>query len=400
MAAKGLFSSLFNKGNTSNSNDREAEKRLSQVLLQTLIKGDTQGAISILEDAAQSNETRAKLIVFCETLADVGLKPARKALAIALQHSPIFQGKEATALPQIRMTAVREGETVTKICERVLDTLPDQVFVTGGGIFNEVVSAQQDIRDGLGAQYNVRLLNTTSRALIRHSLIALKREIQADPGRKNLVIGVYPTVSWSNFLPLPPSAYDLFSPWPSQEHDAAVFLIGPLSYAFVIETASLINAENRASGFFENIVSTGNSRLTNQEYEQLQSAASSEEQSKILLQISRAVLKSYAELECSGTAYTGPLEALEVVKHEAFAEMYLSRGLYQNAITELEKVIALERDRRILADQSVNLALCHAQLGNFGKAVSILQNVAAINPSLVSDAQQIIEQLRHMTGYA
>ncbi len=400
MAAKGLFSSLFNKGTTPDSNDREVEKRLSQVLLQTLIKGDTQGAISILEDAAQSNETRAKLIAFCETLADVGLKPARKALAIALQHSSIFHEKEAAALPQIRMTAVREGETASTICERVLDTLPDQVFVTGGGIFNEVVSAHQDIRDGLGAQYNVRLLNTTSRALIRHSLIALKREIQADPGRKNLVIGVYPTVSWSNFLPFPPSAYDLFSPWPSQEHDAAVFLIGPLSYAYVIETASLINAADRASGFFENIVSTGNARLTNQEYEQIQSAASPEEQSKILLQISRDILKSYAELECSGTAYAGPLEALEVVKHEAFAEMYLSRGLYQNAIAELEKVVALEHDRRILADQSANIALCHAQLGNFGKADSMLRKLSETNPALVSDAHQIIEQLRHMTGYA
>jgi len=94
MAAKELFSSLFNKGNTPNSNDREAEKRLTQALLQKLIKGDTQGAIGILEDAEQSNETRAKLIAFCETLADVGLKPARKALAIALQHSPIFQGKK------------------------------------------------------------------------------------------------------------------------------------------------------------------------------------------------------------------------------------------------------------------------------------------------------------------
>jgi len=398
MAAKELFSSLFNKGNTPNSNDREAEKRLTQALLQKLIKGDTQGAIGILEDAEQSNETRAKLIAFCETLADVGLKPARKALAIALQHSPIFQGKEAAALPHIRMTAVREGETASTICERVLDTLPDQVFVTGGGIFNEVVSAHQDIRDALGTQYNVLLLNTTSRALIRHSLITLKREIQADPGRKNLVIGVYPTVSWSSFIPFPPSAYELFSPWPSQEHDAAVFLIGLLSYAYVIETASLINAVDRASGLFENIVSTGNPRLTNQEYEQLQSAASPEEQSKILLQTSKDILKSYAELECSGTAYAGPPEALEVVKPEAFAEMYLSRGLYQNSIAELEKVIALEHDRRILADQSANLAICHAQLGNFGKAVSILQNVAAINPSLVSDAQQIIEQLRNNAG--
>lgn len=398
MAAKGLFSSLFNKGTTPDSNDREAEKRLSQVLLQTLIKGDTQGAVSLLEDADQSDETRAKLIAFCETLADAGLKPARKSLTIALQHSPFFREKETAALPQIRMTAVREGETVTKICERVLSTLPDQVFVTGGGIFNEVISAQQDIRNGLGAQYNVRLLNTTSRALIRHSLIALKREIQADPGRKNLVIGVYPTVSWSNFLPLPPSAYDLFSPWPWQDRNAAVFLVGPLSYAYVIEVASQLNGADTAQGLFENIVSTGNSRLTNQEYEQLQSAASPDEQSKILLQISRDVLKSYAELECSGTAYAGPLEALEVVKHEAFAEMYLSRGMYPNAIKELEKVVSLERDRRILADQSANLALCHAQLGNFGKAVSILQNVAAINPSLVSDAQQIIDQLRHMTG--
>jgi len=95
MATIGLFSSLFNKGNTPDSNDREAGKRLSQVLLQKLIKGDTQGAISILEDAAQSYETRAKLIGFCETLADVGLKPARKALTIALQHSSIFREKEA-----------------------------------------------------------------------------------------------------------------------------------------------------------------------------------------------------------------------------------------------------------------------------------------------------------------
>jgi len=166
----------------------------------------------------------------------------------------------------------------------------------------------------------------------------------------------------------------------------------------VIETASLINAVDRVSGLFENIVSTGNPRLTNQEYEQLQSAASPEEQSKILLQTSKDILKSYAELECSGTAYAGPPEALEVVKPEAFAEMYLSRGLYQNSIAELEKVIALEHDRRILADQSANLAICHAQLGNFGKAVSILQNVAAINPSLVSDAQQIIEQLRNNAG--
>ena len=400
MAAKGLFSSLFKKGTTTDLNDKEIEKQLTQALLQKLVKGDTQAAIRLLEDADQNDETRAKLIVFCETLADAGLKPARKALAIALQHSPIFHAKVTAALPHIRMSAVHQGKTVSKICESVLNAMPDQVFITGGGIFNEVVSAQKDIRDALGAQYNVRFLNTNSRALIRHTLITLKREIQADPGRKNLVIGVYPTVSWSNFLPFPPSVYDLFSPWPWQDHNAAVFLVGPLSYAYVIEVASQLNGADAAQGLFENILSTGNSRLTNQEYEQLQVAASPEEQTKILLQISKDILKSYAELDCSGIAYAGPLEALEVVKHEAFAEMYLTRGMYPNAIKELEKVVSLERDKRILADQSTNLALCHAQLGNFGKAVSILQKVSETNPALVTDAQRLIEQLRHMSGYA
>ena len=400
MAAKGLFSSLFKKGNSTELNNKETEKQLTQALLQKLIKGDMQAAIRLLEDADQNDETRAKLIAFCETLADVGLKPARKALAIALQHSPIFHAKEATALPSIRMSAVQQDKTVSKICEGVLNAMPDQVFVTGGGIFNEVVSAQQDIRDALGAQYNVRLLSTNSRALIRHSLIAVKREIQADPGRRNLVIGIYPTVSWSNFLPFPPSVYDLFSPWPRQEHSAAVFLIGPLSYAYVIEVASLINGADSAPGLFENIVSTGSARLTNQEYEHLQVAASPEEESGILLQISKDILKSNAELECSGTTFNGPPEVLEAVKHEAFAEMYLSRGLFQNAISELEQVITLERDRRALADQSANLALCYAQLGDFGKAISILHRLSETEPALVTEAQRIIEQLQHTVGNA
>jgi tetratricopeptide (TPR) repeat protein len=400
MAAKGSFSSLFKKGKTTGSNDREAEKKLTQTLLQKLINGDSDSAVSILNDTDQSDESRAKVIAFCETLANVGLKPARKALAIALKNSPIFRAKEAVILPHIRMTAVKEGDTVSQICERILTTLPNQVFITGGGIFNEVISAQQDLRDALGEQYNIRVLNTTSRALIRHSLIALKREIQANPGRKNLVIGVYPTVSWSNFLPFPPSAYDLFSPWPRHDRNAAVFLIGPLSYAYVIEVASQLNGADSAPGLFENIVCTGNSRLTNQEYEQLQAAASPEEQSKILLQISKDILKSHTELQSSGTAYTGPLEVLEGVKHEAFAEMYLSRGLFRNAIPELEQVIALERDRRIFADQSANLALCHAQLGNFGQAVSILQKVSGINPELASESHQIIEQLQLTDGNA
>lgn len=400
MAAKGLFSLLFKKGNTTNLNDKKAENQLAQALLQNLIKGDAQAAIRLLEDTDQNDDTRAKLIVFCETLADVGLKPVRKTLAIAMQHSPIFRAKETAALPHIRMSAVQQDKTVSKICEEVLCTMPNQVFITGSGIFNEVISAQQDLRDALGEQYNIRVLNTTSRALIRHALIALKREIQANPGRKNLVIGVYPTVSWSNFLPFPPSAYDLFSPWPWQDRNAAVFLIGPLSYAYVIEVASQLNGADNAPGLFENIVSTGNSRLTNQEYEQLQAAASPEEQSKILLQISKDILKSHTELQSSGTAYTGPLEVLEGVKHEAFAEMYLSRGLFRSAIPELEQVIALERDRRIFADQSANLALCHAQLGNFGQAVSILQKVSGINPALASESHQIIEQLQLTDGNA
>ena len=389
-----MFSSFFRKGGEAEVGNLKVVKRPIETLLQKLTAGDSDAAIGLLEDPDRDAETRAKMIAYCEALANAGLKPARRALTVALQRSPTFREKEQAALPHIKMAAVQEGGTAAALCESVRCTMPSQVFVTGGGIFNEVISAQKEIEEALGAQYNIRLLNANSRALARHALITLKREIQAAPCKRNLVIGIYPTVSWSYFLPFPPSAYDLFSPWLQRECNAAVFLIGPLSYAYVIEAASLINGENKASGFFENLVSTGNPRLTNQEYEQLQSATSPAAQSEVLWQCSKNILKSYEQMGSSGMAYSGPPEALEVVRHEAFAEMYLSREMYEEAISELETAVALERDRRILADHYVNLALCHAQLGRSAQATALLRKISEIPPALAAEAQQIIESLQ------
>lgn len=394
MATKGFLSSLFGKGDGNNAGDQKSTERLTQELLQKLIRGNSGDASIILQETKWGDETRAKLIAFCDGLANAGLKPARTALALALKHSLVFHENEETALPHIKMTVVQQGDTTSEICKRVRSAMPCQVFVTGGGIFTEVAKAEKEIRESLGAQYNIRLLNTGSRALIRHSLIALKREVQADPGQRNLIIGVYPSPSWASFLRFPPSVYNPFSPWPQQEFSAAVFLIGTVSYPFVLEAASLINGADKASGIFENLVPTGDPRLTNREYDQIQSATSSEEQSALLLQVSKDIQKSYETMGTSGMAYTGPSEALDVVKHEAFGDMFLSRGMYQKAITELETATALERDRRILADLFINLALCHAQLGRFSNAGSILKSASGANPALVAEAQQIVEQLR------
>jgi tetratricopeptide (TPR) repeat protein len=394
VAKKGFLSSFFGKSDVTEAGNPKVVRRLSQELLQKLMKGNAEGAARLLEDTNLDDETRAALIAYCETLVDVGLKPARKALTIALQRSPLYQEKEQAALPYIKMTAVQEEDTAAQICERVRDAMPSQVFVTGGGIFNEVVSSIEEIRAAVGADYNVRLLNTTSRALIRHGLIALKREIRADPGKRNLVIGIYPSVGWSYFLPFPPSTYDLFSPWPWPEHDAAVFLIGALSYAYVVEVASLLNGDIRASGSFENLVCIENPRLTNRIYDQLRASANPEEQSALLLQFSKAILKSYEEINTTNMVLTGSTDALESVRHLGLADMFISRGMYERAIPKLEKMISLERDRRTLADGKVDLALCYAQLGRFDKADQVLQKASESSPSWVSEARQIIEVLR------
>ena len=194
MAKKGVFSSFFGKGNGT-------EKKSIEALLQKLIAGDSDAAISLLEDPGRDAETRAKMIAYCEALANAGLKPARRALTVALQRSPTFREKEQASLPHIKMMVVQEGDTAAALCESVRRTMPSQVFVTGGGIFNEVVSAQEEIEEALGAQYNIRLLNANSRALARHGLIALKREIQADPSRRNLVIGTYPQLVLFSAIP-------------------------------------------------------------------------------------------------------------------------------------------------------------------------------------------------------
>ena len=400
MAKKGLRPSLTRKSDGDYLEDQQAVDKWTQELYYKAVRGESEAAVRILEDASQSVETRAKVLAYCEALADAGLKTARKSLTIALQQSPLFHEKEQAVLPLLRMTALQPGETASTICDRVQQTMPSQVFVTGGGIFNEVVDDYQKIRDALGSQYNIQLLSTTSRALIRHSLIVLRREIQADPGRRNLVIGIYPGVSWFYFLQFHTCVYDLFRPWPHQEFNAAVFLVGTLSYAYLIEAASLIAGGDCAPGTFENLVSTGNARLTNRVHDQIQAAASPEEQSELLLQYSKAILKEYTDIEDQRISFTGDPDALKALKHTAYAELYISRGMYEEAIIELKPASKLETNLFVLENININIALCYAHLGKFGKAKSILRNSPGFSHPPFAEALQLVERIRHLPKIA
>jgi tetratricopeptide (TPR) repeat protein len=369
----------------------------TEILAQSLLKycqtGNEQEIIKILENTVIPIESRLKLLSFCQSLGPRGFNTAQHAYYRALIQSTFFWNKKAEVTDNIKMSLIkRESEKIPIVTKRIAETKPSQVFITGPGI-HPTENFEKQMRSDLGSEYNIQILNTDKSSLILHELITSRREILSNPDKKNIIVGIYPRVSWFPFLQLPPHSFDIFSPWTTNKGQVAVFLLDAVSLDYLIEVAQLVNVNGKAPGFFENIVDRNDRRITTEDSRTLTEHSTIDENRDFLLNISEGLLRDRVSAS-QNIVYSGNVEQL---KHESFAEVYIGQGKYLNAISELDKAISFGKKSKISLDNYyLNQAFCYAQLGKFENIEKPLKNALKIDPRNEPSASALIERIRRM----